>query len=101
RARAERAADAAQPRAEPGVAAGRRPPVNARRNVEAFAPVTAKVVRFTVLATTNLEPCIDELEVFTPGPDRQNVALAAGGATATASGTYRGSERHKLEHIND
>ena len=29
-----------------------------------FAPVKAKPMRFTILATNNLEPCIDELEVF-------------------------------------
>lgn len=98
---AERDADDAQARAEPAKVAGRRPPVNARRNVESFAPATAKFVRFTVAATNNLEPCIDELEVFTPEPQRRNVALSSGGTIATASGTYRGSDRHKLEHVND
>ena len=49
-------------------------PVNPRRNVERIAPVTAKSVRFTILATNNLEPCLDELEVFGPEPAR-NLAL--------------------------
>ena len=45
----------------------RRPPVNARRNVEDFAPITARFVRFTILATnTGNEPCLDELQVFAP-----------------------------------
>src|SRR5262249_10752896 len=55
--------DAAAPLAQPSGPAGRRPAVNACRNVERFAPVTATAVRFTVLATTGLEPCFDELEV--------------------------------------
>ncbi|MDB6121563.1 MAG: hypothetical protein JWQ71_556 [Pedosphaera sp.] len=78
-----------------------RAPVNARRNVERFAPVSAKLVRFTILATSNLEPCIDELEIFSAGENSRNVALATNGATATASGTYPNSDIHKLEHIND
>lgn len=104
----ESASDAAEPLADTsppvnhrGQIAGRRPPVNARRNVERFAPVTAKFVRFTVLATNNLEPCIDELEVFAAGPEPRNVALASLGTKATASGTYPNSDIHKLEHVND
>ncbi|HEY1381844.1 MAG TPA: DUF1553 domain-containing protein, partial [Gemmataceae bacterium] len=100
-AQVERALDDAEPLAEPDAHEPRRPPVNARRNVERFAPVTAKFVRFTVLATNNLEPCIDELEVFTAGPERRNVAPASLGTKATSSGNYAGSERHKLAHIND
>ncbi len=97
----ERELDAAAPLAQPDGSVGRRPSVNARRNVERFAPVMAKFVRFTVLATNNLEPCIDELEVYAAGPDPHNVALASFGTKATASGTYPGSDLHKLEHVND
>jgi len=75
--------------------------VRASRNVERFAPVEAKYVRFTILATTGAEPCIDELEIFSAGENSTNVAFASGGAKATASGTYAGSDFHKLEHIND
>ena len=75
--------------------------VRANRNVERFAPVEAKYVRFTILATSGAEPCIDELEIFSAGENSRNVALASGGAKATASGTYAGSDFHKLEHIND
>ena len=64
-------------------------------NTERFQPVEARYVRFTVSATTQLEPCIDELEVFS---ETRNVAL---GATPSASGTYPNSEIHRLEHIND
>jgi Protein of unknown function (DUF1553)/Protein of unknown function (DUF1549) len=96
--RLDRELEDAEPLARPDGTAGRRPPVNARRNVERFAPVEAKFVRFTVLATTDAEPCIDEMEVFAAGPDRRNIAL---GAKPTSSGNYAGSDRHKLEHIND
>ena len=86
-------------RKKAAVAAGTkalRPPVNAMRNEEAFAPVEAVAVRFTITATNSVEPCIDELEVFdTAG---KNVAL---GGKPSASGTYPGSEIHRLEHIND
>ncbi len=75
------------------------PPVNARLNEEKFAPVMAKVVRFTIRATEGgAEPCIDELEAWSG--DR-NVALASNGTKATASGTIAGYEIHKLEHVND
>ena len=58
-----------------------RPMVNPRRNVERFAPIAARMVRMTILATSNqTEPCIDELEVFTAGESPRNVALASAGA---------------------
>jgi len=61
--------------------------------------VEATAVRFTILATTGAEPCLDELEVFdTAGT---NVALAAAGTVPTASGTLPGYAIHKLEHLND
>jgi hypothetical protein len=82
--------------------AGLREPVTFAKNEERFAPVEAKVVRFTVAATNNgIEPCVDELEVFVAGEGARNVALASAGARAAASGTYPGSSRHKLEHVND
>jgi mono/diheme cytochrome c family protein len=67
-------------------------------NTERFEPVEAKFVRFTISATTQLEPCIDELEVFTAEPERRNVAR---GARPSASGTYPNNDFHRLEHIND
>ena len=78
-----------------------RPAVNPRLTVDRFAPAVAKRLRFTVLASTSLEPCLDELEVFTTGPGSQNVALAGAGATAKASSTLPGSDIHRLEHLND
>lgn len=76
-------------------------PVTRGRNVERFAPVTAKFLRFTIAETTQLEPCIDELEVFTADPAPRNVALASAGAKVASSGNYPNNPFHKLEHIND
>ena len=76
-----------------------RPPVNARLNEETFPPTEAVAVKFTILATNSAEPCIDELEVY--DASGRNVALAEGGAIASASGTLPGHAIHKLEHIND
>jgi hypothetical protein len=78
-----------------------RPAVHPGLNVERFAPVPARRVRFTVLETSSHEPCLDELEVFTAGDKPQNIALASAGARATASGTYADSELHRLEHLID
>ena len=47
--------------------------VHPRRNVEEFAPVEAKIVRFTVLNTTRGEPCLDELEIFGPDAPSRNL----------------------------
>src|SRR5262249_51565725 len=94
--------EALEPLAQPDGPAGRRLPVNARQNVERFAPVKARFVRFVVEETNNLEPCIDELEVFTSGPQPHNVALASAGGKATSSGNFAaGGTLHRLEHIND
>jgi hypothetical protein len=79
--------------------------VNPRRNVENFAPVTARFVRFTIHGTNSeTEPCLDELEVYSAaaeGRRSQNIALANNGTQTTASGTLAGFKIHKLEHIND
>jgi hypothetical protein len=94
--------EALEPLAQPKGPAGRRLPVNARLNVERFAPVKAKYVRFVVEATNSVEPCLDELEVFTSGPESRNVALASAGGKATSSGNYSAApDIHRLEHIND
>ena len=75
-----------------------RPAVTHRQNEDRFAAVEARFLRFTILATTGGEPCLDELEAWSG--DR-NVALASTGAKATASGSLAGYEIHKLEHLND
>jgi mono/diheme cytochrome c family protein len=75
--------------------------VGPRRNIDRFAPIAARFVRFTVLATNQSEPCLDELEIYTAGAEPRNVALAAGGAKATASSSLAGFAIHKLEHVHD
>jgi hypothetical protein len=91
-----------EPLASPSAeAAAKRPPVNPHRNVERFAPVAARKLRFTSLATSDnnrYEPCLDELEAYTV--DGRNVALASAGAKASASGAF-GGPKHLLVHLND
>lgn len=76
-----------------------RPMVTAKRNVDRFAPQTAQRLRFTILKTNNLEPCLDELEIFTT--DGVNVALAGTGAKVSSSGDNISPERHELRFLND
>ncbi len=80
-----------------------RPPVSHRANEESFRPVEAKFLRFTITATTDAEPCLDELEVFTAEPRPRNVALAAAGAEVTASGVFSKGDnpKHQILHLND
>ncbi len=77
------------------------PPVNARLNVEHFPPQRAKFVRFTVFATNSVEPCLDELEIWSAEAAPRNVALASTGAVATSSGDYSGDPKHQLPHVID
>ena len=60
------------------------------------------MARMTILATSNqIEPCIDEFEVFTAGDSPRNVALASAGGKASASSEYPGAAIHKIAHLND
>jgi mono/diheme cytochrome c family protein len=85
----------------PATRAEFRDAVTRGENIDRFEPRKAQFVQFTVHATTQLEPCLDELEVFTAGDDSRNVGLAAAGARATSSGDYAGNPAHSLAHIND
>lgn len=76
-----------------------RPAVNARVNIDRFAPMKAKRVRFTIRGTNNLEPCVDEIEVF--DTNGVNIARASKGTTATASGSTVVADRHELRFVND
>lgn len=49
-----------------------------------FAPTQARFVRLLIHAASSAEPCLDELEVYGPSSEA-NLALADGGARATAS----------------
>lgn len=71
--------------------------VNAKHNIESFAPRRAKFVRFSISKTNGAQPCLDELEIF---GGEKNVALASRGAVASSGGDFV-HPKHKLEHIND
>ncbi len=78
----------------------------AHHNEDSFPPITARFIRFTILnanlhpALGLIEPCIDELEIYTDDVNQKNVALASYGTRVTASGS-RVSDSHRLEYIND
>lgn len=81
-----------------------RDPVSPLQNVEQFAPVKARYVRFTSFHTNEndrYEPCIDELEVYSAGPESRNVAHVSEGTVPTSSGNYSNTGKHQLKHIND
>ena len=75
--------------------------VRVDRNEDAFEPVDARFIRLFVNRTNDgSNPCVDELEVYGTEPKR-NLALAAGGAKATASSLLPGYPIHQVEHLND
>ena len=79
-----------------------RAPVHPGRNVEEFPPIDARFLRFTIdRTTTGAQPCLDELEVYGPEDPERNLALAANGTRARASGTLPGYRIHALPNIND
>ena len=78
-----------------------RPAPRAGENVERFAPVAARFLRFEIGESSGGEPCLDEIEVFTAENQARNVALKANGARVAASGTLSGFAMHRLEHLND
>ena len=65
-----------------------------------FEPRQAKLIRVFIRRSSNSQPCIDELEVFTPQGE-SNLALASGGAKATASSCLDGYAIHQIPHLND
>ena len=76
-----------------------RPAVNAVRNSDRFVAVTTRRVRFTILDSGSMEPCLDELEVFTT--DGRNVALASTGTRASSTGDTVVPGRHTLAGLID
>ena len=102
----------------------RRPAINSRENIDHFAPVAARFIRFEILETNQSEPCLDELEIWaTAAPvealqrattdkaaalpvapssgELRNVGLAQLGAKPTSSGDYPDRSKHRLEQVND
>ncbi|AMV40472.1 DUF1553 domain-containing protein [Planctomyces sp. SH-PL62] len=82
-------------------AAPSRPAVKPQVNNDRFAPVATRRVRFTVLATNQLEPCIDELEVFEVSGRNAALAGAGAGVSVRSSGDTVVADRHELQFIND
>ncbi len=76
-----------------------RPAVTAKTNIDRFHPVKTQRLRFTILATNTLEPCLDEIEVLDVGG--RNVALASGGTTVLSSGDTTEAGRHERRFIHD
>jgi|694.fasta_scaffold61092_2 putative heme-binding domain-containing protein len=75
-----------------------RPAVAPGENIDDFPVETGRFLRFTVTRTNDdLEPGIDELEVW--GPDAKE-SLAPRGK-ATASSVITGHAIHRIEHLND
>lgn len=65
-----------------------------------FEAQPARFIRVMIRATSQGQPCIDELELF--GPDgKTNLARASRGARATASSCLPGHTIHRVEHLND
>ncbi|MBI3922447.1 MAG: hypothetical protein HY318_13580, partial [Armatimonadetes bacterium] len=78
------------------------PPIHSDKpNILAFPAQEAKFVRFVIRATSgDVQPCIDELEVYSPD-NPKNLALASNGGKATASSLLEGYVQHAIEHLND
>ncbi len=65
-----------------------------------FPAQEARFVRLAIQKSSGSQPCVDEMEVFTP-EGKKNLALASKGAKASASSCYSGSPSHAIEHLND
>lgn len=77
-----------------------RPAVGASpKNVDRFATRSATRLRFTILATNSLEPCLDELEVY--DARGQNIALASSGTKLSMSGSILVPDRHDPAYLHD
>jgi len=75
-----------------------RAPVSHLATEDHFDTSEAKFLRFTITSSNGGEPCIDELEVFTP--TSRNIARTA---KVTVSSTFADGTNtsHKREHLND
>lgn len=74
-----------------------RPAIQAKSNVDRFAPATTTRLRMTVLATNRLEPCIDELEVWNLAGE--NIAQTSSSVTSSGDNVAPGT--HELRFVND
>ncbi len=98
-ARIDQRLDLLEPLARPHGSGPARSPIDPVRNVERFEPVEARFVRFTIRKTSDgSEPCVDELEVWSSGPEPRNLAREG---RLSASSSLAGYDIHRLEHLND
>jgi hypothetical protein len=67
---------------------------------DSFTPAEARYVRLVIRASSQGQPCIDELEVYGPQGD-ENLALSKLGAVASASSCLPGYAIHQIAHLND
>ena len=96
----ERQLETSEPLADPGVDKPVRSSVKATKNVERFAPIAARGVRFVILGTNSAEPCIDELEAWT-SDGKKNVAIASEGGKPSSASNYADESLHKLANLNN
>jgi mono/diheme cytochrome c family protein len=75
-----------------------RAPVSHLATEDRFDTTEAKFLRFTIISSSGSEPCLDELEIFTP--TSKNIARTA---KVSVSSTYADgtNANHKREHLND
>lgn len=73
--------------------------VSAVTNVERIEPVLTSRLRFNILQTNSLEPCLDELEIF--DVHGINVASAELNAKVRISGEIQVADQHDHEYLND
>lgn len=71
-------------------------PVDPECNIERIDASGVTSLRMTIDATNGAEPCIDEVECYSP--DGLNIASAA---KLSSSGDFPGNAFHKLEHLTD
>ncbi len=72
-----------------------------RPNSILFPSTQAKFVRVDILESSQGQPCIDEVEIYST-ESTNNLALHSTGAKASASSLIAGHpEKHQIEHLND
>ncbi len=71
-------------------------PVDPHCNIERIDASGVTSLRMTIDATSGAEPCIDEVECYSP--DGLNIA---GAAKLSSSGDFPDNTFHKLEHLTD
>ena len=87
---------------EPAIRARLRPPVDMRGTDESFSAQKLSAIRMRIANTAGEgAPAMDELEVWTASPKPVNVALAANGASVTASSErVSGEGKHHYQAAN-